>query len=163
VKVQDFFSVVQLGVAVHAGTAFLQLSGEFGIAPVERRVGNISAWIADERELGNVLEDEAEELKDIIMMIYIFKEQYYKVYRNHVTVTLSFSAALAFCLAVMSFLADADISVLAGLGLILLSFVPAVLTFASLWQQSANALAPIERAVCRMEDAIHTPTCRTSQ
>jgi hypothetical protein len=155
--VQDFFTVVQLGVGIHAGTAILQLSGEFGIAPVERRVDNIARWLGEEREENNILSEQEDQLKAIKARIYIYKLQYAYVYRKQVYIMLGFAAGLLFCLDIMSFVAEADISLLIGLSLVLLCVFPAALYFAYLWQQSTAALAPIERAVSRMEEAIRMP------
>lgn len=159
-KVQDFFSFVQLGVGIHAGTAILQLSVEFGLAPIERRIDNISAWLDDERREGNVLESREQEIKYIKTILYIYKSQYSNLYRRTVLVTLGFGGFLAFVLAIMSFIADSNISTIVGLFLIILSVIPAMLTFSYLWQKSTVALMPIEQLIRRMEGAIRAPSDR---
>jgi hypothetical protein len=41
----DFSSLVQLGVGLHAGTALFQLLSEFGVAPLERRLGRLEDYV----------------------------------------------------------------------------------------------------------------------
>jgi hypothetical protein len=158
-KVQDFFSIVQLGVGIHLGTAVLHLTGEFGIAPVERRVDNIANWLREERETGNMLEAKEDELKDIQMRVNIFKTQYANAYRKLVIFMVGWAGILTSLLAVTSFNADADIGIAAGMLIVLACVLPACLSFAYIWQRSRDALAPILRSVGRMEGAIRvTPT-----
>jgi hypothetical protein len=152
-KVQDFFSIVQLGVGIHVGTAILHLIGEFGVAPVERRIENIAMWLREE-SAGIKLEDEEEELKDIQLLVHIYKTEYTNEYRKLAIGMIGVAGVLAFALAIMSFVADSDISIVVGLGLVLLSFVPAMIAFAYMLQKATAALAPIIRQVDGMEGSM---------
>ena len=40
-KYGDLASIVQLGVGLHVGTAVLQLYGELGVQPLERKISGI--------------------------------------------------------------------------------------------------------------------------
>jgi hypothetical protein len=153
-KVQDFFSIVQLGVGIHVGTAILHLIGEFGVAPVERRIENIAIWLREESAASIKLEDEEEELKDIQLLVHIYTE-YTNEYRKLAIGMIGVAGVLAFALAIMSFVADSDISILVALGLVLLSFIPATIAFAYMLQKATAALAPIIRQVDGMERSMH--------
>jgi hypothetical protein len=151
-KVQDFFSVVQLGVGIHAGTAILQLSGELGIAPIERRVGALQSWLQEERELGHELEDENDKLGIIRTDITVYRIRYEKLYRRSVGWTFTFGIILAFALAAMSFFADYNIADLWATLLVMTCFVPATVIFAYLWTTASTNLAPIKRKLSDLED-----------
>jgi hypothetical protein len=153
-KVQDFFSIVQLGVGIHVGTAILHLIGEFGVAPVERRIENIAMWLREESAAGIKLEDEEEELKDIQLLVHIYKTEYTNEYRKLAIGMIGVAGVLAFALAIMSFVADSDISIVVGLGLVLLSFIPATIAFAYMLQKATAALEPIIRQVDGMEGSM---------
>jgi hypothetical protein len=154
-KVQDFFSIVQLGVGIHAGTALLQLSGEFGLAPVERRIDNLTTWLEQSAIEGRSLPECEDDLRVVKTRLQTARAGYQRIYRNCVYVTFGFGIFLAWLLAVMSFLADADIDYLPGLGIVLLCFVPAIITYAILWGKVTKALEPIRMAVERIEEQIN--------
>jgi hypothetical protein len=156
-NVQDFFSIVQLGVGIHAGTAILQLSGELGVSPVERRLSNISSWLeqenADEALLDEIREDMQIEKTNLI----VYKAQYANAYRLSVNLNFAFGALLAVVLVFMSFLASSSIGTLLALILVLLCFLPATLIFCWFWHVSNEALLPIRDAVSRLEAKIRAP------
>lgn len=162
---QDFFSIVQLGVGIHAGTAILQLSGELGVGPVERRVNSLQLWLEEEKaEIGEKaaaqekqLEEFDERLSILRTDISIYRVRYERLYRRSIYGTFGFAGGLSFTLAIMSFLADSDISIVLGLLLVLLCFVPATLIFANLWQVSSNALTSIRQKVTDLENRLVQP------
>jgi hypothetical protein len=156
-KVQDFFTVVQLGVGIHAGTAILQLSGELGIAPIERRVDALQSWLEEEKEQGHDLADENDKLAIIRAEMAIYRVRYEKMYRRSVMWTFAFGCLLAFALAVMSFIADQDINFDIAIIIVLLCFMPAALIFAYLWHMSSANLLPIDRKVSALEDRVLNP------
>jgi hypothetical protein len=156
-KVQDFFSVVQLGVGIHAGTAILQLSGELGIAPVERRVAALQSWLQEEKETGHDLEDENDKLSIIRSDITVYRIRYEKLYRRSVGWTFTFGCVLAIGLAVMSFIADAQIHEPWGTAIIVMCFLPATVIFAYLWHTSSSNLVPIKRKLSALEDRALNP------
>jgi hypothetical protein len=156
-KAQDFYSIIQLGVGIHAGTAFLQLSGEFGVAPLERRLNNIESWLQEEREEGHILERQEDNLKDIKTRIYIFKIQYNNVYRNHVIATFIVALILSTILGIISFFAESEISERMGILFLFLSIFPAIFIFASLWHRASPGLASVKAAIERLEVSILIP------
>lgn len=162
-KVQDFFSVVQLGVGVHAGTAILQLSGEFGIAPVERRIENMRPWLENERvqfdqNPNAVIEEKLSEYEDklnrIDADIAITKIQFQNLYKRCISISFGFGALLLFILSIMSFVADSDISEIVGLFIVFLCFVPALMIYIIIDHKVSQALLPVINRLSKLENLI---------
>ena len=156
-NVQDFFSIVQLGIGIHAGTAILQISGEFGVAPVERRVAAMESWIRQEKERGFELEGESDKLALVRVDLILFKANYDHLYTRSVYGTFAFGGLLTLMLAGMSFFAQAEICLMTGLMIVGLSVLPALVIFGRLWWKSSGALAPIETKVKVLESRVKSP------
>lgn len=156
-NLQDFFSIVQLGVGVHAGTAILQLTGEFGVAPVERRLAALHRWIAKERERGFKLEREVERLSLIEVDLILFKSKYDRVYRRSVNWTFGCGALLTLALAAMSFAAQYEVNVYLGLMIVTFSIAPAPLIFGNLLRVSSGSLRRIKKRLTTMEKGVRSP------
>lgn len=79
----DFSSVVQLGVGLHLGAAFLQLYGEYGLAPLVRTIGRTrSLFVLPEDERPpKAIEQELDRLES---RYEIFKIQLFHVYKRYV-------------------------------------------------------------------------------
>jgi hypothetical protein len=156
-NVQDFFAIVQLGVGIHAGTAILQLSGELGVAPVERRIDALEAWIRQEKERGFELEDNSERLALIRVDLIVFRARYDRLYTNSVRMTFAFGSLITLMLAVMSFFAQTEISACVGVFIVSVSVFPAIAIFVRLWRISSKALDPIKAKITSVENAIRSP------
>jgi len=145
-KYGDLSSIVQLGVGLHIGTAVLQLYGELGIAPLERRISRI-------RRLFRVPEAERpsreleEELNLVESRYELFKIEFFREYRWCVVLNTAVAIALAVLLVVIALKADDQISdgyewfaVLA----IATSYLPAPCIFGSLWVDAQRRVKPLE-------------------
>lgn len=157
-NVQDFFSVVQLGVGIHAGTAFLQLSSEMRVAPTERRLENVGRWINEEKVRAgtHITSNIEEEFDEIQTNLRVYRQIFQNKYTIHSCLTFGFGAAILFMLCVMSFIADTKITELTGLFIVLFSICPALFIFISFWHDSSQALRPIEDSIAALERKIVT-------
>jgi hypothetical protein len=156
-NLQDFFSIVQLGVGIHAGTAILQLSGELGVTPVERRIDDIEVWIRREKERGFELVADTDQLELLRVDLILFRTRYDRLYRRSIHRTFLFGCLITLMLAVMSFFAQCEICVWAGLAIVAFSILPAAIIFARLWRVSSRALEPIKVSLATMESNIKSP------
>jgi len=108
-KYGDLSSIVQLGVGLHVGTAVLQLYGELGIAPLERRITRI-------RRLFRVPEPERpsreleEELNWVESRYELFKIEFFREYRWCVALNSIVALVLAVLLVVIALKADDQIA-----------------------------------------------------
>lgn len=156
-NVQDFYSIVQLGVGIHAGTAILQISGELGVAPVEKKVANIKEWLREEKDRGFQLEEIEDKLNLIKIDLSVFRSNYDRLYRGSVHWTFGFGCLLTLMLVLMSFFAEVKISTFVGLLIVGLSTVPAVAIFAHLWYKSSDSLRDISMKLSAIEADVKSP------
>jgi len=144
-KYGDLSSIVQLGVGLHVGTAVLQLYGELGIAPLERRISRI-------RRLFRVPEPERpsheleQELNWVESRYGLFKIEFFREYRWCVALNSVVAIVLAALLVVIAVRADNQISdgyewfaVLA----IAASYLPAPCILGSLWMDAQRRVEPL--------------------
>jgi hypothetical protein len=145
-KYGDLSSIVQLGVGLHVGTAVLQLYGELGIAPLERRISRI-------RKLFRASEPERpwseleEELNWVEGRYELFKIEFFREYRWCVALYTVVALVLAALLVVIALKADDQIS--AGyewfaVFAIAASYFPALCIFGSLWRDAQRRVKPLE-------------------
>lgn len=153
-KVQDFFSLVQLGVGIHAGTAILQLAAEFGIPPVERRFLIVERWVNEEKKVGKCVVRLEEALTDIFFDIVIFREQYFQEYRMFSKYLFGCAGILAIFLIVMSFMSDVDISWPVGVALSVVNFAPACVLYTLLSRRVSKASNPIVAKIENLENTL---------
>lgn len=149
--VQDFFSVVQLGIGLHAGTALLQVSAELGAVPLERRLNMLEEQVKELDPSRQNYEDIFEELKDIKSNWAIYNIRQYNTYRKMVVSTFVCAGLLTMILAVLSFLASAEISMIWGILLVGVSLAPAAVIFCYFWEKMQTALNPIEVRLVEFE------------
>jgi hypothetical protein len=134
-KYGDLSSIVQLGVGLHVGTAVLQLYGELGVAPLERRIARIKRLFSLP-EAERPCRDLEEELNWVESRYGLFKIEFFREYRWCVALNSAVAVILAGFLIVIAFKADDQIldgfewfAVFAIAG----SFLPAPLILGSLW------------------------------
>lgn len=82
----DLASIVQLGVGLHLGTAVLQIYGELGVAPFERRIARIRSLIRPE---ATATELEAE-LSQLEGRYELFKIEFFNQYRFYISISIVF-------------------------------------------------------------------------
>ena len=85
------------------------------------------------------------------------RAKYDLLYRRSVRSTFAFGCVLILMLAIMSFIAQMEISTLAGIIIVGLSILPAIIIFARLWHKSSRALEPIKAKLTKMETGITSP------
>jgi hypothetical protein len=134
-KYGDLSSVVQLGVGLHVGSAVLQLFGELGVAPLERRIARIRRLfgLPEAQRPPQSLKEELDQLES---RYELFKMDFFNQYRWCVAINSIVALVLAVFLIIIALKADDVIldgyewfAVLS----ILLSFLPAPLILAALW------------------------------
>jgi hypothetical protein len=134
-KYGDLSSIVQLGVGLHVGTAVLQLYGELGIVPLERRISRIRRLfrLPEAERPSRELE---EELNWVESRYELFKIEFFRQYRWCVALNTGVALVLATFLIVIAFKADDPIlegQELFAVFAIAASFLPAPLILGSLW------------------------------
>jgi hypothetical protein len=134
-KYGDLSSVVQLGVGLHVGTAVLQLFGELGVAPLERRIARIRSLfrMPEAERPPRSLEEELDQLES---RYEIFKIDFFNQYRWCVAINSIVAVVLAVFLIIIAVKAD---DVIRGgyewfaVMSIALSFLPGPLILGALW------------------------------
>jgi hypothetical protein len=133
-KFGDLSSIVQLGVGLHVGTAVLQLFGELGVTPLERRIARIRSLfrLPKSKRPPRSLEEELDQLES---RYELFKIEFFNQYRWCVAINSIVAAVLAVFLIVIAVKADDAILdgyewfVVVSIGL---SFVPAPVVLGTL-------------------------------
>ncbi len=146
----DLASIVQLGVGLHLGTAVLQIYGELGVAPFERRIARIRSLIRPE---ATATELEAE-LSQLEGRYELFKIEFFNQYRFYMVVNSIVALALAVLLIIIAIKA-ADVitegwewfAVLS----IAMSLLPAPLTLVALWFEARRRLRTLMSDAERIE------------
>jgi hypothetical protein len=131
----ELASIVQLGVALHVGTAVLQLYGELGVAPLERRIERIRGLFRLPKAERPPQEIE-EQLLRLESRYELFKIDFFHHYRWCVAINSIVAALLAVSLIAIAFKADdliRDGYEWFYVAAIALSFLPAPLILAALW------------------------------
>ncbi len=145
-KYGDLSSIVQLGVGLHVGTAVLQLYGELGIAPLERRITRI-------RRLFRVPEPERpsreleEELNWVESRYELFKIEFFREYRWCVALNSIVALVLAVLLVVIALKADDQIAngyEWFAVFAIAASYLPAPCILGSLWVDAQRRVKPLK-------------------
>ncbi len=145
-KYGDLSSIVQLGVGLHVGTAVLQLYGEFGIAPLERKIARIRSLFRlpeaerPSRELG-------EELDRLESRCELFKIDFFNRYRWCVAINSFVAVVLVVFLIIIALKAD-DV-ILEGyewfaVVAMAASFLPAPLILGVLWFDAQRLLRTLK-------------------
>jgi hypothetical protein len=152
-RYSDLSSVVQLGVGLHVGTAVLQLYGEFGMAPLERRLGRVrSLFRLPEAERPP---KELEEQLDRLESRYdLFKIEFFAQYRWCVAFNSIVAGILAVLLTIIAIKAETVIEdgyewfVVLAVGL---SFLPAPIILGALWWDARHRVEPLKVEAARIE------------
>ncbi|MEY9591406.1 hypothetical protein ABIA06_003697 [Bradyrhizobium yuanmingense] len=144
-KYGDLSSIVQLGVGLHIGTAVLQLYGELGIAPLERRISRLRMLFrAPEPERPSP--ELEEELNWVEARYDLFKIEFFREYRWCVVANTVVAVALAALLVAIAILADREIAdgyewfPVIAIGA---SYFPAACIFGSLWIDAQRRVRPL--------------------
>lgn len=160
-KYGDLASIVQLGVGLHVGTAVLQLYGELGFAPLERRLSRIKRlFLLPEAERPPVeLEEELDQLEG---RYELFKIDFFNRYRWCVAVNSIVAAALAVFLIIIAIKADDKISGNWGyffaVFAIAMSFLPAFFVLGGLWYDARRRVGTLKSEA----DSIETRALETA-
>jgi hypothetical protein len=149
----DFSSVVQLGVALHVGTALLQSYGDLGVAPFVRALDRLRGLIrsGDIATRNNNLE---EQLSHLESRYEVFKIQLFQEYRKYVCINSAVAVALAISLIVIAYNADNEITedrTWTTIFIVFLSLFPAPLTLGVLWFDANHELEPMKAEADRLE------------
>ena len=152
-KYGDLSSIVQLGVGLHVGTAVLQLYGELGIAPLERRILRIKKLfqLPKSQRPSHELE---EELSWVESRYELFKIEFFREYRWCVILSSVVAVILAVFLVVIA--VKADDQILDGYELfavvaIAASYLPAPCILGSLWVDAQRRIKPLREAADSIE------------
>jgi uncharacterized integral membrane protein len=152
-KYGDLSSVVQLGVGLHVGTAVLQLYGELGAPPLERRIARIRSLfrLPEAERPPRSLEEELDQLES---RYELFKIEFFNRYRWCVAVNSIVAFVLAVFLIVIAVKAD-DV-ILDGyewfaVVAIALSFLPGPLILATLWFDAQQRVKTLKSAANSIE------------
>lgn len=172
-KYGDFSSLVQLGVGLHVGTALLQIYGEIGVAPLERRLARLRSLVeASESpgdqvagELGDgVGEAPTEEnatssngeveltLSRLESDLVIFKVQFSQEYWWYTRVNAVVAGLLIIFLIVISYKFDDELPGFISIVFTFFSALPALMSLAMLWGGSERVLSPLRQRVEKLED-----------
>ncbi|MBQ8102226.1 MAG: hypothetical protein IJ127_04865 [Afipia sp.] len=151
-KYGDFSSLVQLGAGVHAGTALLQLYGEFGLQPVERAMARIKDVLQeDATDKSNTLRARLDQLEGELA---IFRIKLFNEYKKYVKINFVVAILLMGCLAFISFVFDDEISFGVALFFLSLSCLPAPITLLVLWFDANAEIKPLRDRIAKLEEAV---------
>ena len=146
-KYGDFSSLVQLGVGLHAGTALLQLYGEFGLQPIERAIARVR----------DVLEPNAASLRGKLAQVEaelaIFKIQLFNEYKRHVRINFVVAIILTLFLIYISFFAECTIDFTWALVFLAFSCLPAPITLLVLWFDASKQIRPLRSRLNALEQS----------
>lgn len=151
-KYNDFSSLVQLGVGLHVGTAFLQMYGEFGTQPLIRTISRIERLLPQEEAALRV--DEKEELEEIISDLDIFKIRLFKDYQKYVGYNSLNALLLIGGLVFISFCAEDPLEIWLSVAFTVFSILPAPLTLAILWIDASAEMRSIKQRADKLEEAL---------
>lgn len=151
-NVQDFASVVQLGVGLHAGSAILQIYGEIGLQPMIRSIDRLKS-LADDKNFPPDVEYE-ERIREVSSAFDIFKIRMAKEYRGYLLVNALVAAFLTVALAVMAYTAQWEMPLVISVLLVALSTMPAPITLFSFWKDADQELRPLKAKVAAIEKAL---------
>jgi len=104
-KYGDLSSIVQLGVGLNVGTALLQLYGEFGVAPLGRKIAR-TRTLFHLPESERPPQDIEEELDRLESRYELFKIDFFNQYRWFVMLNLMISAFLSIILVFIAVYSD---------------------------------------------------------
>ena len=145
-KFGDLASIIQLGVAVHIGTALLQQYGDLGFAPLERKLLRIRSLVVPP-ETGQSQTELEEELDQLEGRYELFKIDFFKQFQWCVAANSVVAVLLAVALVFVA--VGADAVVLDGWDYfwttfaIGMSLLPAPLILAGLWFDARRRLEPL--------------------
>lgn len=152
-KYGDFSSLVQLGVGLHAGTALLQLFGEFGLQPIERQMARIKDVLEDEEGKSKSSELSGK-LSQLDAELAIFRIKLFNEYKKYVRANFGIAAILVLCLVIISFVFDYEIDSSVAILFAALSCLPAPITLFSLWVDASKEVKPLRKRIVELEDAV---------
>ncbi|MCW2272732.1 hypothetical protein GJ654_01400 [Rhodoblastus acidophilus] len=163
-KLSDFESLVQLGVGIHAGTAFFSMLNEIQLQPIAGRIAEVEAWLKDckskyidnkrgfyfyeflnkknKTELEIKVDELIDKLNGIRTSIKICRIQHFNEFKKLTKINFSVGGLLLMVLVVASFCPDAELNVWTAILLSGLCFCPALWSFIRLWRRGRDALAP---------------------
>jgi hypothetical protein len=131
----DFVGLVQLGVVIHIGSALLQVYGEVGIQPVERRLQRLRSAYDINADCGSSLGDELTELEGDFE---IFRINFYNEYRTLIVINTFVAAALVLILVVISFNSAHKMTWATAVGITAVATLPGPYTLFILWRAYAR-------------------------
>lgn len=150
-KYGDFSSLLQLGVGIHLGTAILQLYGEFGTQPLQRRLDRIGRAIGTKQSVSTELVDQyAVAASDFE----IFKIRYFNSYRGYSKVNTVVAILLAGLLTCAAYKADDPLSAELSVLLVFLSLFPGPLTVGLLAVEATTSLSDVKNSAKNIESQI---------
>lgn len=148
-KYGDFASLVQLGVGLHIGTALLQLYGELGVQPIVRSIARMRSLFTDDAERpSKALEGQLDKLESDfeIFKIHLFNEFKWYVKLNAIIATI-----LVMVLIFLAYAAGDDATLSSTIIIVAVSILPAPVTLAVLWYDSAREAGPLLAAAKALE------------
>jgi hypothetical protein len=152
-KYGEFSSLLQLGVALHVGTAVLQLYGELGVQPLLRAIARTrSLFVGPERERPPT--DIEEDLDRLESRYEIFKIRLFKEYKKFVLGNSIVALVDAIILTVLAFKADDAITEawqpVTAL-FVFISLFPAPVSLAVLWFDADRQVKPMKQEADALE------------
>lgn len=150
-KLQDFSSLVQLGVALHAGTAVLQLSENFWLRPIDRKIRRIEER-SKAAEAETIDRDWIDTISENRRMLHTnfesFENQFHNSFAKYTTISSAFALMQVIMLVIITFSAETEILTLIGLFIMLVSIVPGFVILAIFKHHYDRALIQV---VCSMD------------
>lgn len=136
----DFQAVIQLGIALHVGSAILQLYGEVGLQKYYRtrdRIHNLLEDCEDRKEQFD------EQLQELWFDFDRFRMKLDNEYKKMMAINSFVALALAVCLIGVSYAAKIPANGPLTAIFVFVSFIPAPVTLAILWFRASSQCAPI--------------------
>ena len=153
--VQDFASLVQLGVGLHAGTAILQIYGEIGLQPTIRAIDRLKA-LSDDTNFPLAAEYD-ERIRKVSSDFEIFKIRMAKEYRWYLVLNAVVAVLLTVALAAMAYTAQQEMPMIVSVVLTALAIGPAPVTLFAFWKDADLELGPLKSQIAAIEEEVLGP------
>jgi len=158
-RLGDFSSILQLGVGLHAGTAWLQSIAEFASSPISRRIERLARLAALRRaryeqksqELAERSVDLENAVLDLQSSLELKKVQFFNEYRMAAIVNTGSAMVLFLLLVWAAVKADDPVGFCLACFIVAVSFAPAALSLSTLWRRWYINTADVRQTTGKIE------------
>ena len=153
-KLVDFSSLIQLGVGLHAGTAFLQFVSEFANVPLSKKLQRLHNIIVEKSKKNEAYREMTEGILDLISDLDLKIVQIFNEYKVAVIINILVAAILTALLVWASFCTETVLSLKEALVISFVSILPAPTSVFALWIRWRRNTSSLSGAARKMEKRV---------